>query len=203
MPSSRPIVAFLATLLAAASLQGCAGTVKPGPPITSCETLELRDPSGARIDLSGEWSANDEGQYKLKQVGDCLTWVGLSFFEDQSLGDSWITTFRGRIRTDRTISGEFLDVFSTAPGSGTLELLIADEADAYGGLTLTLTKATGSPFGGSFWERVPPPEEEPLDPNESDAPGESGSGESSEPSLSLEPVESPFPTESPSPTESQ
>jgi hypothetical protein len=163
-----------------------------GPPLTTCDPLELTDQQGAPIVLTGEWTANDQGRYHLRQDGSCLTWVGLSGFEDEELGASWVTTLRGRIEPDRTINGEFLDVGGAAHGSGTLRLRIEDDDAAYGGLVLVTVEATGHPYGGSFWERVRPLDEVPLEPDESPLPGESPL-----PDESLLPDESPAGSEEP------
>jgi hypothetical protein len=149
------LIALLVALLTACS--GSAAT--PAPAVSECVPIpDVKDAAGGPLDLTGEWSGNDGGRYRLKQVDSCLVWVGLSHFDGQDLGDSWVTTFRAQIGTDRKISGEFLDVSGTNPGSGTLQLSIDTSPDAEGGLVLTQVAHTGSPYGGSFWERVRPAE---------------------------------------------
>jgi hypothetical protein len=148
--------AIPAMLLAAAVAACSGGGATPAPAASACTPIDLKDASGAPLDLTGEWSANDSGRYRLKQIDSCLTWVGLSHFDGQDLGDSWVTTFRGQIGADMTIGGDFLDVSGTNPGSGTLRLKIETSPDALGGIVLTQSAHTGSPYGGSFWERVRP-----------------------------------------------
>lgn len=146
--------ALLAGILAL-SLIGCGGSVTPAASLDgSCPPVVIRDASGNTIDLTGTWSGNDKGRYELRQVNSCLTWVGLSDFPDQSVGDTWITTFRGQIAADRTITGEFLDVSGGNPGSGTFKLRIDDSPNAVQGYVINRVSATGSDYGGTFWERV-------------------------------------------------
>lgn len=206
MRLGRVLVAAVLGATALSALACAPSRPVAGPPLTTCDPLELRDSRGAQIDLTGEWTANDQGDYKLRQDGNCLTWVGLSAFEGEDPGAAWISTFRARIDPDRTVSGAFLDVHGGAQGSGTLRLRIDDDAGAFGGLVLTMQEATGHPYGGSFWERVRPdeggePTEPPGSPGASAAPGGSAtprsSGASERPSD--EPADSP--TEGPPQTD--
>lgn len=159
MRRRRAVTSLLPQLVLGALLAACSGgRATPPPADAACVPVVVRDSSGEPIDLSGQWSANDSGRYQLKQLDSCLVWVGLSDFEDQSLGDSWITTFRGQIGSDRVISGPFLDVSGNNAGSGTLTLRIDDDDGAYLGIVLNIVSHTGSPYGGTFWERVRPAE---------------------------------------------
>jgi hypothetical protein len=178
----RCSMALFAALVLGASLVACSGGTNPTPGSagSECQPVTAKDAKGAPLELTGEWSANDGGRYRLKQIDSCLIWVGLSHFDNQSVGDSWVTTFRGQIAADRTIKGDFLDVSGTNPGSGTLTLKVDDNPDAFGGLVINATGHTGSPYGGSFWERVRPdqPTNGPDESNAADqSPGESSPAE--------------------------
>lgn len=193
-PLRRPVAALLLAVTLTGVLGACAsGSATPAAPSVdaSCPPVEIRDASGAPIDLTGPWSGNDGGQYRLRQIGSCLTWVGLSDFEGQSLGDTWVTTFRGQIAADRTISGEFLDVSGENPGSGTFQLRIDDSPDVVGGVVINRVSATGSDYGGTFWE---PATEGPAE-LPTDEPAGSPGTESPDAELPSEPPSEPLTSE--------
>ena len=126
-----------------------------GQSSAQCERVDLKDEGGKAIDLSGDWSANDQGAYSLKQIESCLWWVGLSDFPGEDPGDTWANVFRGRISSDRKITGEFTDVRTVDKTTGTLTLRI-ETTD--GQLVLRRESLTGPSFGGTFWERATPEE---------------------------------------------
>lgn len=128
---------------------GCGGAGE------SCPPVQLLAPDGTPVDLSGTWSGNDGGLYYLKQIGSCVWWSGVSDFDGQYPGESWIMTFKGQVVPEGVISGDFVDVKSTNPGSGTLTIEIrAEERDGQQVINLYRTALTGSPIGVTFWERT-------------------------------------------------
>lgn len=90
----------------------------------------------------------------MKQVDSCLWWSGQSNFEGQYPGQTWVMTFKGHIGADKVIHGEFVDVKSDNPGTGTMTIQI--DAHVENGATavyLNRTEATGHPIGVTFWQR--------------------------------------------------
>ena len=149
-------------------------------PSPECSTLDLRTPSGESIDLTGTWVTEfwspRAGTYYLQQIGNCLWWAG-GFplaTDDPTFGPTgnWITVFRGVIRNDLTIVGNWTDVHrecTTAtvlvcygppsrPGTGgTITLLIDTDGDA---TRLVYQEGTGELFNDQLegenqsWARI-------------------------------------------------
>ena len=153
-----------ATLLLA--LTACGGAATPGGD-NSCPPVQRSGPDGQPVDLSGEWSGNDGGLYFIKQIGTCVWWSGLSNFVDQGQypGQEWIMTFRGNMNDDGVITGDFVDVKSSNPGSGTMTIEARiDTVNGHGVIQLYRTAATGHEVGVTFWQRAagPTPTQVPL-----------------------------------------
>jgi hypothetical protein len=121
----------------------------------TCAPINLLAPDGSRYDLSGTWSGNDGGLYYLKQIDNCVWWSGMSNFAGHYPGEDWIMTFKGHVTDVGVITGQFVDVKSTNPGSGTMTIEIRPE-DVGGQQVLSLhrTELTGHAIGVSFWQRV-------------------------------------------------
>lgn len=120
------MVAVMAALTACASAPAApsagpsnaqpSASLSPGlglPP--GCETIDLRGPTGERIDLTGEWSGGGvlvgDGEVAwLKQIGDCVygSVVGAWFSEET------IANLSGRARTDFRIGFEVVIVTQPA-----------------------------------------------------------------------------------------
>jgi hypothetical protein len=152
------------------------GTASTGD--SACPPVQVSGPDGQPLDLSGEWSGNDGGLYYMKQLGSCLWWSGLSNFVDQGQypGQDWIMTFRGTINGDGVITGDFVDVKSNNPGSGTITIEARiDQVNGQGVVQLYRTAATGHEIGVTFWQRAPAapttgPTEPPVQPTSSQEP---------------------------------
>lgn len=114
-------------LLVLSMLVACARTVGPPgaspSPIASaqagfagCLAIDLRLPSGDRLDLTGTWVGGSTIHH-MRQVGDCVWWVGLSNLPGESQGESWLNTFQGHLTSDFTLSGVWADVYTVRLGS--------------------------------------------------------------------------------------
>ena len=170
----KSVSAIVAVVLLSAVVSACsAEAVPPG----SCPAVAVSGPDGQPLDLSGTWSGNDGGLYYIKQIDSCVWWSGLSNFVDQGQypGQEWIMTFRGTINSEGVISGDFVDVKSTNPGSGTMTIEPRiDQVEGVGSVVnLYRTAATGHEIGVTFWRRTTEPAASPT-PGESPAPVETG-----------------------------
>jgi len=126
-----------------------------------CPVIDLRTPTGVRVDLNGTWYANDDAYYSFLQIGNCV-WA-------TATTRLYVITLRGTVMTDFTVPVEFAYVAYRphAPGEarvhGTATLLIEFETTADGeviGLRKVLSEVY-SPYamGVTQWSRVsePPP----------------------------------------------
>jgi hypothetical protein len=150
--STLPVV-ILSVLVAACG--GAAPSPSAAAGTEACTPVSVTGPDGQPIDLSGAWSGNDGGIYYMKQIDSCLWWSALSSFEGQPPGDAWVMTFKGQVRADKTIHGEFVDVKSNNPGSGTMTIQIdAQQSDSGVAVYLHRTETTGHEIGVTFWQRA-------------------------------------------------
>ncbi|MEP7360220.1 MAG: hypothetical protein ABI744_01440 [Chloroflexota bacterium] len=157
----------LALTTIAVLICACGGSGPAASGDAGCPAVQVSGPDGQLLDLSGAWSGNDGGLYYIKQLGTCVWWSGLSDFDGQYPGQEWIMTFRGTMNSDGQISGDFVDVKSTNPGSGTMTIEARiDQVNGTGVVQLYRTAATGHPIGVTFWQRTtePTPTDAPTDP---------------------------------------
>jgi hypothetical protein len=134
-------------------------TARPSSGLASpiCEPIDLRTPSGNRIDLNGTWLTEREGTragvYFFRQVGSCV-WASGGFPEDPATDESGplslvTVVLRGEVRSDFTITAEWADVrhqFRPTTGGdyGVIQLAIdVDDADI---VRLVYTSGVGRPF---------------------------------------------------------
>jgi hypothetical protein len=150
---------FLAPVaVAVLALTACSGAGPQPSGDAACPPVQVSGPDGQPLDLSGAWSGNDTGLYYIKQIGSCIWWSGMSNFEDQYPGQEWIMVFRGSIDGEGRINGDFVDVRSTNPGSGTLTIEARiDQVNGAPAVQLYRTGQTGHPVGVSFWQRAAEP----------------------------------------------
>ncbi len=159
---------WIAVLL---TLSACGGSGPQALGDAGCPPVQRSGPDGQPLDLSGAWSGNDGGIYYIKQIGTCVWWSGQSNFEGQYPGQEWIMAFRGTMNEDGVIKGDFVDVKSTNPGSGTMTIEAhIDQVNGTAVVQLYRTAATGHPIGVSFWQRATepaptPPPSAPTNPN--------------------------------------
>lgn len=164
----------LLVLLALTLLLAACGGGTPAPSGTgACAPIAVSGPDGQPLDLTGEWSGNDGGLYYIKQIDSCVWWSGLSNFVDQGQypGQEWIMAFNGSINADGVINGDFVDVKSTNPGSGTMTIEArVDQVEGQGSVVnLYRTGSTGHEVGVTFWRRTTAPAPTPT-PTETGAP---------------------------------
>ena len=124
--------AAVATLALAAN--GAARSVES---VTCVSTSVPRDFTGKPIALSGRWTAED-GRYTLRQVGNCLWWVGNGRSSNVFFGNIF----------QSTISGAWADVLTGRSGSR-LTLSI-DRAQR----TLSRRSSTGAAHPATNWRRI-------------------------------------------------
>ena len=153
---NRLVVALAVTALGA-SLAACgAGPQASGD--AGCPPVQRSGPDGQPVDISGTWSGNDGGVYYIKQIGTCVWWSGLSNFDGQYPGQEWVMTYRGTMNEDGVISGDFVDVKSTNPGSGTITIEARiDQVNGQGVIQLYRTASTGHAIGVTFWQPMADP----------------------------------------------
>lgn len=127
------------------------------PAAQECPDLDLLDPSGSAVDLTGTWQANDFGLYDLHQDGSCLYWLGMSRYADSEPGEYWTNVLYATIRTDFSIAGHWGSVPHLPEsdlGNGEITLEIGFESSADGSSPfLRAVNATGG-FGGTAWVPV-------------------------------------------------
>jgi hypothetical protein len=159
-------------MVAAGLVVACGSAAPAGE---ECPPVQVSGPDGQLLDLSGVWSGNDGGLYYIKQIGSCIWWSGMSNFTDQGQypGQEWIMAFRGTMDADGIISGDFVDVKSSNPGSGTITIEPRiDQVNGKGVVQLYRKAATGHAIGVTFWQPTtePNPTEAPTDTTPPTAP---------------------------------
>jgi hypothetical protein len=150
------IVALSACTPAASASPSPAPTGSPGTATTDCPNIDLRSPAGERVALTGTWVTEREGSraglYFLHQVGDCVWFAGsLPWPGDDSQGPLGFVTvvFRGRVRSDFSITGDWIDVRQEglAPlGSGGSISLQIEFGEQPGEIRLVYVGGSGQPF---------------------------------------------------------
>lgn len=134
-----------------------APTASPGIASIDCPNIDLRSPSGERIDLTGTWVTEREGTragiYFLHQVGDCLWFAGglpwpSDLPEDETLGLQTVV-FQGRVGSDFVITGRWIDVRYVGVGglgSGGNITMRIEFGEQPGELRLVYLDGGGQPF---------------------------------------------------------
>lgn len=79
------------------------------PTGASCAPIDLRLPSGERLDLTGTWRGN-ELVHHVRQIGDCVWWIAYSDKPGQALGALYTITFLGHLRSDYTLAGDWAGI---------------------------------------------------------------------------------------------
>lgn len=122
------------TALLAVGLCACASTepaptesgvaeASPSAGLTSansCRTIDIRSPSGARVDLTGTWRADIATlpgstaaaivRY-VRQFGSCIWWEEFDSEPGRPTGEIYRRLFFGSLRSDFTVVGQFGDVY--------------------------------------------------------------------------------------------
>ena len=152
-------------------LAACSGGSPQPSGDAACPPVQVSGPDNQPLDLSGVWSGNDGGLYYIKQIGSCVWWSGVSNFTEQGQypGQEWIMTFRGTMDAEGRINGDFVDVKSSNPGSGTITIEARiDQVDGHGVVQLYRTGSTGHAIGVTFWQRTTEPT--PTEPTPTEVP---------------------------------
>jgi hypothetical protein len=97
-------------------------TPDPSPAAASldCGEVTLLSPQGNRVDLTGTWTGGSTLFY-VRQIGECVWWIGLSNWPGQSPGDFFSHTFAGRLGvegSDFVIRGEWASIVRPSSGMG-------------------------------------------------------------------------------------
>jgi len=84
------------------------GNLPPG-----CEPIDLRTPSGERVDLDGTWIEVDTpgatpATWWIRTLGDCVWGVGKVDEFPENPGPDTVQHLRGKVRTDFVIEGEIV-----------------------------------------------------------------------------------------------
>jgi hypothetical protein len=114
-------------LLLLSMLVACATTGEPAgassSPISSadagfagCLPIDLLLPSGERLDLTGTWVGGSTIHH-VRQVDDCVWWVGVSDLPGEAPGESWMNSFQGHLNSDFSLSGIWADVYTERSGN--------------------------------------------------------------------------------------
>jgi hypothetical protein len=115
-----------APLLVLSMFAACAPTGDPGASVSpsasaeagfaGCLPIDLLLPSGDHLDLTGTWVGGSTIHH-VRQVGNCVWWVGMSDLPGESPGESWLNSFQGHLNADFTLSGVWADVYTERSGS--------------------------------------------------------------------------------------
>ena len=75
----------------------------------ACEPIGLMSPQGEPVDLTGTW---DGGVFlhHVRQVGDCVSWIGYARWPGTEPGELATLTFFGRIAADFSIEGTWTTI---------------------------------------------------------------------------------------------
>jgi len=133
VPRSLVVAVVMAALTACASAPAVPGAspshAEPLPSVNparglppGCETIDLRSPTGERIDLTGEWAGSGGGLANtfertwLNQIGDCVygSVLGGAFVREAEFAEfveASLTNLSGRIGSDFRIEFEVVMVF--------------------------------------------------------------------------------------------
>lgn len=109
----------------------------------TCSAIDLRSPTGNRIDLTATW----EGGvfiHHVRQVGDCVWWIGYGRWPGTEPGELATLTFFGHIATV-TLSGTWATivrpsspaVYYPGPPEGNVAFMIGFDPDSGAAATLT------------------------------------------------------------------
>jgi hypothetical protein len=74
-----------------------------------CEAIDLRTPSGTRIDLTGTWRGGQTVVYVRQEAG-CVWWMALSDWPGEALGSQNMLVFRGNVYPDFTLRGDWMNL---------------------------------------------------------------------------------------------
>ena len=154
--------------LVAATLVGCSASPSPGSegPSTfaspvidagsadTCSPIDLRSPTGERIDLTGTWEGGIFVHH-VRQVLDCVWWIGYARWPGTEPGELATLTFFGHVASDFTLSGTWTTIvrpsspaaYYDGPQEGQVSFTIRLDPDT--GMATALTRVgAGSTHAG-------------------------------------------------------
>ena len=138
---------------ASSDAQGIGSGTPGDAAVGRCAPVDLRTPTGERIDLTGTWVTEKEGTRGggIRQIGDCLWWSGGYPDPSEDAGRSYyqINVFRGTIDTDFTVDGEWADLRQSVvevPLGGGGRSSLAIEFTTAGDTRLVYVGGSGQPF---------------------------------------------------------
>lgn len=75
----------------------------------ACELIQLISPQGDPVDLTGTW---DGGVFlhHVRQVGDCVSWIGYARWPGTEPGELATITFFGRAAADFSVAGTWTTI---------------------------------------------------------------------------------------------
>lgn len=160
-PAAVIAVAFLAACTAG-SLPAGTGPAQPDATAEAqpqCEDVPLRAPDGQIVFLTGRWIGSGDPNavprpsvFYVRQTNSCVVWVGLSAEEGKSLGESWIETFSGHVRSDFTIVGFWDELPDGGRGAITVNVEFVT-TDSMSEVVLNLRDSTGDVHFIKRWVR--------------------------------------------------
>ena len=114
-------------------------------PVADCAPIELMSPQGERVDLTGTWEGGIFVHH-VRQVGDCVWWIGYARWPGTELGELATLTFLGRLAPDFSLSGQWATImgpvgagpYYPGPPDGRVAFLV--EFDPESGTANTLTR---------------------------------------------------------------
>jgi len=121
----------------------------PGPSLAAasleCDELNLLGPQGNRVDLTGTWEGGSFVHH-VRQIGDCVWWIGYGRWPGTELGELATLTFLGKLASDFTLDGGWTTIVGPAnpagyypgPPAGSVVFLIGFDPDS--GVATTLTR---------------------------------------------------------------
>lgn len=146
----RPAPPMVGALLVGALLAACTPTIPAAPPgpsalasatgdegiASTCSPIELRTPSGSRVDLTGTWRGRG-AVHHIRQSGSCVWWIALSDIPGLPPGSAYSITFHGQVRPAFTLVGEWAfvvrPIMPGTPPSGMQPITLSIDVAASGG----------------------------------------------------------------------
>lgn len=158
---------WVATALVAALLVGCGPAVSSGSedpstvasavpvPDSACRPIDIRSPTGDRIDLTGTWEAGIFIHH-VRQVGECVWWIGYGRWPGTEPGELATLTFFGHLTNDFTLSGSFTTIvrpgfpalYYPGPQWGYVAFTIGFDPNT--GAATTLTRVGAGSFNAAY-----------------------------------------------------
>lgn len=120
---------------AAPDASGLASPTVDEANLSNCSPIELRTPSGSRVDLTGTWHGRGAVHY-VRQLGDCVWWIALSDIPGEAEGSAYSISFHGQLHQDFTVVGDWAFVVKPsrpdAPPIAVERVILTIDFDATG-----------------------------------------------------------------------